>query len=61
MSAAGAEAEAVPGQEESEELRHILGENAPSKVSQVYCVIKCSNEEGQVSAFKFQLSLVFPG
>ena len=32
VSAAGAEAEAVPGQEEGEELRHILGENAPSKV-----------------------------
>ena len=35
VSAAGAEAEAIPGQEEGEELRHILGENAPSKVSEV--------------------------
>ena len=38
VSAAGAEAEAAgpPGQQEEggEELRHILGENAPSKVSE---------------------------
>ena len=47
VSAAGAEAEAVPGQEEGEELRHILGENAPSKVSEVYRLIWCSIEEGQ--------------
>ena len=39
VSAAGAEAEALPGLGEGEELRHILGENAPSKVSEVYFVI----------------------
>ena len=47
MSAAGAEAESVPGEGEGEELRHILGENAPSKVSH-----KLSSEILTVSMFE---------